>query len=107
MWRGFFPGGTPDLVCFADTQAEPNEIYSNVEEARALVEAAGVRFEVVTAGDLANPPKASTGTQGIFVPLFTVSTEGRWETHTSPANPFDVARWTELRDRLEMRSTAA
>jgi len=103
-WRGFFPQGRPDLVCFADTQAEPSGIYDNVEEARALVEAAGVRFEVVTTGDLANPPKASTGTQGIFVPLFSVSTEGRWETHTTPVNPFEVTRWTELRDQLELRT---
>jgi hypothetical protein len=105
-WRGFFPQGRPDLVAFADTGAEPSEIYANVEMARALVEAAGVRFEVVTNGDLANPPKASTGTQGIFVPLFTVSTEGRWEPHTTPVDPFNLPRWIELRDMLDARADA-
>lgn len=71
-FEGFFDGQRPDVVLFADTKAEPSDVYAAVEDARVLCEKVGVRFETVTAGDLANPPKASTGTQGILTPVYTV-----------------------------------
>ena len=71
--HGFFDlEDKPDLVVFADTQAESPDVYEAVEDARSLCEEAGIRFEVVSAGDLARPPKSSTGVQGIYTPVYTV-----------------------------------
>jgi hypothetical protein len=107
MWRGFFPQGRPDLALYADTQSESRAIAASVDEARAHAAAAGVPFEVVTAGDLGHPKVASTGTQGIFVPLFTVSCEPRWVTSTTPVDPFAIARWTQLQAIAETRGRTA
>lgn len=65
-------GGPIDLVCVADTQAEHASFYRAVETARMLCASLNVPFELVTAGNLARPVPARTGTQGIFVPVFTV-----------------------------------
>lgn len=72
QWDGFFNGETPDLIAFADTKAESPEVYAAVEDARELCKEAGVPFIVVSAGDLAHPPKSSTGVQGIYVPVYTL-----------------------------------
>ena len=72
QFGGFFDGERPDLVVFADTKAETPDVYAAVEEAKSLCEDAGIRFEIVSAGDLAHPPKSSTGIQGIFAPVYTV-----------------------------------
>lgn len=98
LWRGFFPEGKPDFAVYADTQSESPAIAEAVDVARSLCAAAGVPFEVVTAGNLGIPKVASTGTQGIFVPLFTVSTEPRWVRSTTPVDPFAITRWTELEE---------
>jgi hypothetical protein len=105
-WRGFFPGGNPEVILFADTQAEPYAVMDAVDEARIHAEAAGIPFEVVTMGDLAHPPMTSTGVQSIFVPLFTIATEGRWEKKTTTTNPFDVTRWTQLQLLVEKTGDA-
>jgi hypothetical protein len=103
MWRGFFPQGKPDFAIYADTQSESAAIARGIEDARSLCAEAGVPFEVVTAGNLGIPKVASTGTQGIFVPLFTVSTAPRWVTKPTPRDPFAITRWTELLDIEELR----
>jgi hypothetical protein len=95
-WKGFFPEGTPDLCIFADTQAEPQSVYDTVAEARSWCQDVGVPFEIVTAGDLAHPRVTKNGTQSIFTPLFTVSTEGRWEHRLEPVDPYDLSHWQQL-----------
>lgn len=70
-----YEGAQPSLVAFADTCAEPTATYKAVEEARWLCELAGVPFVALSAGDLAHPPPASTGTQSIFVPVYTIKLE--------------------------------
>jgi 3'-phosphoadenosine 5'-phosphosulfate sulfotransferase (PAPS reductase)/FAD synthetase len=44
----------PDIVIFADTQAEPEAVYQVVKEDKVYAEAAGIRFEIVTNGDLSD-----------------------------------------------------
>lgn len=58
----------PDLVIFADTQAEPEAVYQAVKEDQAAAEAAGVPFHIVTEGDLSATDKWS----GVFIPAFTL-----------------------------------
>lgn len=70
-FKGFFGGEKPDLVIFADTQAEPKHVYDAVEDAKGRCEDAGIPFEVVTRGNLARPPKTKSGVQKIFVPVYT------------------------------------
>ena len=62
----------PDLAIFADTQAEPAEVYEAIDEDKAAAEAAGIPFEIVTNGDL----KATDQWGGVFVPAFTLSERG-------------------------------
>jgi hypothetical protein len=59
----------PDVVVFADTKAEPQDVYEKVERDRAVCEKNGIRFEVVSGGDLGKSKK--------FVPLFTLNKNGR------------------------------
>lgn len=68
---GFFNGQRPDLVVFADTQAEPRHVYTAVEEAKHLCAQAGIPFETVSRGDLSRPPTTKAGIQKIYVPVYT------------------------------------
>jgi hypothetical protein len=60
----------PDLVVFADTQAEPEAVYEVVERDSKLCAEHGIEFETVTWRDL----KKETD-RTIKVPLFTVNDE--------------------------------
>lgn len=71
-----FGGTLPDLVIFADTGAEPADVYAAVEQARQLCEETNVPFQVVKHGDLARPPQTRRGKQKIFVPVYTIALEG-------------------------------
>lgn len=62
----------PDHVVFADTQAEPQEVYQAVEEDKAACERAGIPFRVVTHGDLSATDKWG----GLFIPAFTLNERG-------------------------------
>ena len=48
--RGDLP--RPDRIIFADTQAEPEDVYRAVTEDQEHAANAGIPFDVVTAGDL-------------------------------------------------------
>ena len=60
----------PDLVVFADTQAEPEDVYKAVQEDKVYAEAAGIRFEIVSYGDLSN---SGAWSNSVFVPAFTLN----------------------------------
>lgn len=62
----------PDHVIFADTQAEPEEVYTAIEEDRTACAAAGIPFHVVTHGDLA----ATDAWGGVYIPAFTLDEQG-------------------------------
>lgn len=64
----------PDLVAFADTKNEPLRIMQLIDQEFALLESAGVECVIVNRGDLAD----WRGNGSIHVPLYIVSTEGRW-----------------------------
>ena len=103
--EGFFPDGVPDICIFADTRNEPPGVYAAVEEARELCSdpAVNVPFEIVSFGDLANPPVTKNGVQAIFAPLFTVSTEGRWVEDEVPATLQDAILWAQWGEYIEER----
>jgi hypothetical protein len=68
-----------DAVVFADTQAEPQHVYEVVEREKALCDAAGIPFYIVTHGNLATDwqKRSPTRTKASFhVPLFTKPLEG-------------------------------
>jgi hypothetical protein len=71
----FDRGDQPDVVIFSDTKQEPESVYTAVDDARHFCETIGVQFEVVAYADLAHPPPASTGTQGLFTPLYSTKLE--------------------------------
>jgi len=62
----------PDLVVFADTQAEPGEVYEAIAEDKAACEAQGIEFVIVTTGELAAVDKWG----GLFIPAFTLDEKG-------------------------------
>jgi hypothetical protein len=98
----------PDIVMFADTQAEPANVYQNVQTAKEICMDAGIPFEIVSAGDLGNPPKAKTGTQGIFVPAFTLATVAHWKekyvrisANTKATNIKDITDGLDFEDEID------
>jgi len=62
----------PDLIIFADTQAEPVGVYESVQREKALFDAAGIVFETVTAGDLSKLRVGKKNPYYTFTPLFTL-----------------------------------
>lgn len=57
----------PDLVIFADTQAEPESVYEVLERDKELCEKAGIELAVVSLGNL-----SATGQWGgLFIPAHT------------------------------------
>jgi hypothetical protein len=62
----------PDRVIFADTQAEPEDVYQTVREDREHAERAGIPFDIVTHGDLSATDKWG----GVFIPAFTRDNRG-------------------------------
>ena len=61
----------PDLVIFADTQAEPASVYESVTRDQEACAERGVEFVIVTAGDLGHTKP------GIFIPAYTLNKNGR------------------------------
>lgn len=59
----------PDLVIFADTQAEPDSVYQTVERDRIACEDAGIEFCMVTAGNLES-------SKAWFIPAYTMNKNG-------------------------------
>lgn len=64
----------PDLVIFADTQAEPESVYRAVEEDKAFAEKAGIPFAITTAGNLGDVEALKPG---VFIPARTISSNGK------------------------------
>lgn len=62
----------PDHVVFADTQAEPEEVYRAVQEDKEACEADGIPFHIVTRGDLSATDKWG----GLSIPAFTLNGNG-------------------------------
>ena len=62
----------PDLVIFADTQAEPQHVYNVVERDAALCKAHSIEFVTVSLGDLS----ATDRWGGLFIPAFTLNERG-------------------------------
>lgn len=65
--EGHFP--KPDRIIFADTQAEPEDVYKAAHEDKAHAEEAGIAFDIVTAGDLS----ATDRWGGVFIPAHTLN----------------------------------
>jgi hypothetical protein len=65
--QGLMP--KPDIVIFADTQAEPESVYEAVKEDALHAQQAGIRFESVTHANLA----ALEQFKGVYIPAFTVN----------------------------------
>ena len=59
----------PDLVIFADTQAEPESVYKAVWEDAEACSEAGLPFHIATQGDLSATDKWG----GVFIPAFTTN----------------------------------
>jgi hypothetical protein len=58
----------PDRVVFADTQAEPEAVYTAVKEDQAHADRAGIPFDIVSYGDLSATDKWG----GVFIPAHTL-----------------------------------
>jgi hypothetical protein len=60
----------PDRVVFADTMAEPEDVYRVPREDAEHAERAGIPFDLVTAGDLSDVANL----KGIFIPAHALNT---------------------------------
>lgn len=63
----------PDVVIFADTMAEPEDVYVKVQRDKKVCEDNGIRFEIVKFDNLLNP----THPNRLYIPAFTINKHGR------------------------------
>lgn len=63
----------PDVVVFADTQAEPEDVYAKVERDKKVCKDNGIRFETVTFDNLLLPKHPDR----LYIPAFTLNKHGK------------------------------
>lgn len=63
----------PDVVVFADTKAEPLDVYKKVWRDKEVCEKNGIKFDIISYGDLSVAPKEKNQ---FFLPLFVKKTDG-------------------------------
>lgn len=63
----------PDLIIFADTQAEPESVYQAVTEDQAFAKEAGIPFHIATAGNLSDVLNLAPE---VFIPAHTLNYRG-------------------------------